>query len=428
MANGYFCTLSPSLPREGHIQLPMSNEEYILHHRLDDVRALALKKGPEGVDMVWCLQQIEGWQLAQKKLPRWAAADGTLWFPPRLSMEQCSSESTALYKQQLVDRLLTVGKRRRLIDLTGGFGIDFSYLAPLFREAVYVERQEHLCEIARHNLPMLGLSHAKVMQADSTDVCCDADLVFMDPARRDTAGRKTVAIEDCTPNVVEMQEKLLARARYLIIKLSPMLDITQALKALRGVEEVHVVSVKGECKELLLVMTVEMQQDGDSGPRFYCANLETEDCTLECSRQERQAPPVISQMKMEELEGYLFEPNASILKAGCQDMLCEHFGLEKLHPCSNLFLGMKPIEGFPGRQFSIDMASDFSKKGLKDTLSGVSQGNLTTRNFPTSVAELRKKFKLREGGDLYFFATTLSDGTHVLIRGKRITAKNKIIK
>ena len=393
----------------------MSNEEYILQHRQDDVRNLALKKGPEGVDMVWCLQQIEGWQLAQKKLPRWAAAEGTLWFPPRLSMEQCSSESTALYKQQLVDRLLPTDERGRLMDLTGGFGIDFSYIAPLFREATYVEKQEILCDIARHNLPLLGLSHAKVMQADSTEVCCDADLVFMDPARRDTAGRKTVAIEDCTPNVVGMQEKLLACARYLIIKLSPMLDITQALQALRGVVEVHVVSVKGECKELLLVMAAARQEDGNR-PRFCCANLETDDCTLECTHQERQTTPVICQRKLEELTGYLFEPNASILKAGCQDMLCERYGLEKLHPCSNLFLGSKPIEGFPGRQFSIDMASDFSKKGLKAILSGASQGNLTTRNFPTSVAELRKKLKLREGGDLYFFATTLSNGTHALLR------------
>lgn len=391
----------------------MTNEEYIHQHLTDDVRKLALKREPEGIDMAWCLQQIEGWQLARKKLPRWTKTDG-LWFPPRLSMEQCSSEATALYKRGVTQRLLADSQRGHMMDLTGGFGIDFGYMAPLFLHATYVERQEPLCRIARHNLPLLGLGHARIVQADGTGVTEGADLIYLDPARRDDAGRKTVAIEDCTPNVADIQDALLSRARYIIIKYSPMLDITQALRTLHQVSEVHTVSVRGECKELLFVL----DGDGDSStPIYHAANLDTEDETIVCSETERRNPPIISQKEGEEMAGaYLFEPNASILKSGCQDILSQRYGLEKLHPCSNLFLGSTPISHFPGRQFRIDAVSDFSKKGLKTILAGTQQGNLAIRNFPSTVSDLRKKLKLREGGDLYFFATTLSDGTHALLR------------
>lgn len=397
----------------------MTNEAYITQHREDDVRQLALKKGPDGVDVPWCLQQIEGWQLAQKKLPRWASSEGVLWYPPRLSMEQCSSEASALYKRSLLERLLAEDERDSMADLTGGFGIDFSYLAPLFRHATYVERAEHLCDIARHNFPLLGLTHAEVVHADCTQQTFEADVLFVDPARRDTAGRKTVALADCTPNVVEMQDDLLSRSAYVVIKLSPMLDITQALRALKHVVEVHVVSVRGECKELLLVLAGQKKGGEDvmdAEPLYYCANLDTPDAQLVCTDAERAEAPVVSQDSPVPQEDYLFEPNTSVLKAGCQDILCQRYGLEKLHPCSNLFVGKHPLEGFPGRQFRVEAVSDFSKKGLKGILSGIQQANLTIRNFPTSVAELRKKLKLREGGDVYFFATTLHDGSHALLR------------
>lgn len=398
----------------------MTNEAYILQHRQDDVRQLALKRGSEGVDVPWCLQQIEGWQLARKKLPKWSDMEnGMLWYPPRLSMEQCSSESTALYKRELVERLLPADERCSMADLTGGFGIDFSYMAGSFRRAVYVERQSHLCDIARHNFPLLGLNHAEVREGDSTMEIPNADVLYLDPARRDMVGRKTVAIEDCTPNVVEMQADLLSRARYLIIKLSPMLDIAQALRALRGVVEVHVVSVKGECKELLLVLT----NDADHQMlRFFCANLESADELLTCMEEERTNTSArVTDKGLEDMPGCcLFEPNASVLKSGCQDLLCPRYGVEKLHPCSNLFVGSSFLEGFPGRQFRIDAVSDFSKKGLKALLLGIESGNLTTRNFPTSVAELRKKLKLREGGEWYFFATTLNNGMHILLRCRKL--------
>ncbi len=406
----------------------MTSEEFISVHRLDDVRKLALKKSPEVVDVAWCLQQIEGWQLARKKLPRWAEADGTLWFPPRLSVEQCSSEATAHYKQQLVKRLIPDGFRSSMMDLTGGFGIDFSYIAPLFSKATYVECQAHLCDIAKHNFPLLGLSHAEVVHSDCISAEKDADLIFMDPARRDAVGRKTVAIQDCTPNVEEMQEHLLSRVRYLIIKFSPMLDIAQALRVLHRVVEVHVVSVKGECKELLLVMKGYKGEEESqpceestalSSLQYHCVNLETEDAPLVCPASERNTAPVIAEVSSATMQGYLFEPNTSILKAGCQDTLCQLYGIRKLHPCSNLFIGDHPLDAFPGRQFVIVSVSDFNKKGLKTLLQDVKQANLTTRNFPTAVADLRKKLKLQEGGEYYLFATTLHDGSHALVKARR---------
>ncbi|MDE5560885.1 MAG: SAM-dependent methyltransferase, partial [Bacteroidaceae bacterium] len=215
----------------------MTNEEYIGQHCRDDVRALALGRVEPGVDMRWCLQQIEGWQRAVEKLPRWAAQTG-IWYPPALSMEQCSGEWAAEYKRSVVERLLScAGDRRTFVDLTGGYGIDFSYLAPLFAKAVYVERNPELCCIAEHNFSVMGIDDSAVICADSieylntlTGAC---SLVFLDPARRDSIGRKTVAIEDCTPNIVGMQTRLLGLCRYAVIKLSPMLDITAALSSLR---------------------------------------------------------------------------------------------------------------------------------------------------------------------------------------------------
>ena len=384
----------------------MTNSEFILQHRTEDVRKLALRKMPEGLDAAFCLQQIEGWQLARKKIPRWAETDGLL-FPPRLSMEQCSSQQTALYKRGVVERLLE-GQCQRMMDLTGGFGIDFSYMAPLFREAIYIEQQEQLCQIAQHNFQLLGLQHAEVRNAQSQDVLAaygEPSLIYADPARRDDAGRKVVLLQDCQPDVVALQDELMAHARVVMLKLSPMLDIQQALRQLRYVREVHVVSVDGECKELLLVM---YQQEAPL--RYYCVNIT--DHVQETVVEEASVRPVISRQQM----AYLYEPNASILKAGVQDALCNIYKVEKLHAFSHLFTSDRLIEDFPGRKFRILGRSDFGKQGLRNLLAGVKQANITVRNFPATVQELRKKLKLADGGSVYLFATTMSDNSHALLR------------
>ncbi|MBR6699205.1 MAG: hypothetical protein IKL71_04205 [Bacteroidaceae bacterium] len=396
----------------------MTNEEYIGLHRLDDVRTLALKSAPEGIDIKWCLQQIEGWQKAREKLPRWAGTDG-LWYPPVLSMEQCSGEQTAEYKRGIVCRLLPeASDRQAFADLTGGYGIDFSYLAPLFGTSTYVERNPELCRIAGHNFGQLHLDGASVVCADSTQfleqggMACG--LVYLDPARRDNAGRKTVAIADCTPDVVQLQDRLMAVGRFVMIKLSPMLDISAALSVLRHVREVHVVSVRGECKELLFVLDSKYE----GSPTYYAANLGIAGEVFTCTDEQRKRAPlrVAEEHVASDSATCLYEPHASILKAGLQDVLCERYGVAKLHPMSNLFVSASPVPDFPGRSFCIVASCGFNKKELRAMLAGVSKANITVRNFPASVAEIRKKLRLAEGGDVYLFATTVADGSHVLIR------------
>ena len=443
----------------------MTDQEYIRHHKDDPVRPLALRPMPEGVNRTWVLQQIEGYQLAKKKLPHWAAIydEGKdLHFPPRLSLEQCSSEATAKYKAQefsIVNSQPSTlnSKLSTLIDLTGGFGVDFSYLAPHFSRAIYVEQQPALCDVARHNLPLLGISNAEVINLTSEEALATVFspsgevkgelkgvFFFLDPARRDSAGNKVFCLEDCSPDITQLQDTLLNIGDAIMVKLSPMLDITQALRQLRCVTDVHVISVKGECKELLIIMRKDKAPDQPI--TFHCVNLETEeeefDSPLDSPltpflKRGEQLQNVLSVFSLkdnayssplskrgaggesggESVGGsFLFEPNASILKAGLQDVFGERYGLSKLHPNSNLFVGKEPIPRVPARQFRIVDVTDFSKANLKRFLKGISHANLTIRNFPATVQELRKRLKLKEGGSDYLFATTLSDGSHVLIR------------
>ncbi len=394
----------------------MTNEEFIHRYRTENVQRLALFKSPEGVDMKFCLQQIEGWQTARRKLPMWSETEGVL-YPPRLSMEQCSSEETARYKQQLVCRILSEDKRVSMVDLTGGFGIDFSYLAKEFREATYVEKQEVLCRMARHNMPLMGLGDAHVVQSDCTEYIKDmpmTNLVFMDPARRDVTGHKTVALQDCTPDIRQFVPQLMSHTDLLLLKLSPMLDITQAVRELPDVREVHIVSLNDECKELLLVL----QPNSCDHIAYHCMNLGKHEQYFQC--EGCGFDPELSELP----QGYLYEPNVSILKAGVQDALCNIYKVKKLHPYSHLFTSDICEKDFPGRIFQLDGFSGFGKTELKSLIGDLKQANLTLRNFPSTVAELRKRLRLQEGGDVYLFATTLKDGRHALLRCSKITLES----
>ena len=397
-------------------------EEFIKKHRLDDVRSLALQaaKYPD-IDMPFALDQIEGWQRARTKLPEWASKEGII-FPPHISMEQCSSERTAKYKSGILHSSGT------LIDLTGGFGVDFSYMAKGFSKAVYVEQQSHLCDIAKHNFELLGLQHAEVVNADGVEYLHSLPLIsnasrthlegeseeniviYLDPARRDVHGAKVYGIEDCTPNVLELQEELLKKASVVMVKLSPMLDLHAAIRAL-PVSEVYIVSVGNECKELLLVL----RKEGNNAVRVVCVNDEV---SFEYSYGE-QADYCVSEVDLQP-SAYLYEPNASIMKAGCFDVLASRFHVKALSRNSHLFISIDEIADFPGRKFKIQAISSMNKKELKRALAGVSQANIAVRNFPLSVAELRKRLKLKDGGDTYIFATTVGERNHTLILCKKI--------
>lgn len=498
--------------------------DFIRQHQDDDVRQLAFlgSKYPE-VDMPFALDQIRGRKMARVKLPRWASIDGII-YPPHISMEQCSSEQTALYKAELAARLLglspsssengeekekesenasnlhlseicefagkgavdsefakneaTCKKQQILteskenvneikgephegdfseeigfVDLTGGFGVDFSYIA--FRlgvKSMYVERQAHLCEAAKENFGRLGLKNAIVKNgggievlhsfaskkeaaaSDSLGITEDQPqsllktnlglkLIFIDPARRDDAGNKVVSLKDCTPDVTLLQEEMLSKADYVIIKLSPMLDWHHAVSELNCVKEVHIISVNNECKELLLVLSArnmgEMEASSADGEvkhagslRIYCVN---DAQSFDCDELDMESSPVkIAPSTLEEMQ-YLYEPNASLMKAGCFGVLSGRYDARMLSKNSHLFVSQAPIEAFPGRSFRIIAVSSFNKKELKRHLSGITKANIATRNFSLSVAELRKRLKLKDGGETYIFATTLSDESHVLM-------------
>lgn len=512
--------------------------DFICQHQDDDVRQLAFlgSKYPE-VDMPFALDQIRGRKMARVKLPRWASIDGII-YPPHISMEQCSSEQTALYKAELAARLLglspsssengeekekksenasnlhlseicefagkgvvdsefakneaTCKKQQILteskenvneikgeahggdfseeigfVDLTGGFGVDFSYIASrLGVKSMYVERQAHLCEAAKENFGRLGLKNAIVKNGDGIDVlhsflpkkddAASADdtlgiiydqplsllktslglkLIFIDPARRDDAGNKVVSLKDCTPDVTVLQEEMLSKADYVIIKLSPMLDWHRAVSELNCVKEVHIISVNNECKELLLVLSAR-NKGGNVGSNSFPVQdngsvlLSVEDFghpgnlriysindsqSFVCDEMEMEESSVkIAPSTFEEMQ-YLYEPNASLMKAGCFSILSKRYGAKMLSKNSHLFVSRELIAAFPGRSFRIIAISSFNKKELKRHLSGITKANIATRNFPLSVAELRKRLKLKDGGETYIFATTLSDESHVLM-------------
>lgn len=399
------------------MQLSTETIQFIQEHQQDDVRQLALqaKKYPL-VDMPAAILQIAGGQIAAEKIPSWKAVDG-IRYPRHLSMEQCSSELTARYKAGLA-------KGETMTDLTGGFGIDCAFLAAGFRQATYVERQEELCEIASHNFPLLGLNHITVCHADGVkhlEAMLPVDCLFIDPARRNEQGGKTIAIADCEPDVAALEELLLSKARQVIIKLSPMLDLTLALKDLKHVTEAHIVSVNNECKELLLILGVECCVENLAPApslSITCVNITNKETQrFVFTRQEEQ---VAACRYTERTGSYLYEPNASILKAGAFRSLAARYGVEKLHPNSHLYTSDTLIEEFPGRAFEITRTCTFNKKEIKEALQGITKANISIRNFPASVDELRKRVKLSEGGDNYLFATTLSNNQKVLILGRKI--------
>ncbi len=420
---------------------------YILAHADSDVRQLALQgcKDPQ-VDLPMALQQIQGRQTARRKLPSWAAVDGIV-YPPHLSMEQCSSEATARYKTKVIDDLRIFDFRfgcrsdyqienrksvnskssgvsqivnrksvnRKFLDLTGGFGVDFAFLSMLFNEAVYVEQQEVLCAAARHNFDLLpGLGpRVQVVCAQAEEFLHRLEehvaLIFLDPARRDQRGGRTYGIGDCTPDVLPLLDELLRKADYMLLKLSPMLDWRKAVNDVGAhhVEQVHIVATGGECKELLLLLSAQ----GCQQPVLVCANDGQEE-----RFQVTDAIETIETMPAAPLPGgFLYEPNAALMKGGFFLELARRYGVRPLAANSHLFCSQQPVEGFPGRAFRITTVSTMNKQELKTKILPLRQANISVRNFPLTVAQLRQRLKLGEGGSNYLFATTLASGQRVLL-------------
>ena len=396
--------------------------QFIAAHRNDDVRNAALHAHQDDVDLPFALDQIEGWQRARTKLPQWASCADII-YPPHLAMEQCSSQSTAQYKADLARRLTADAPHpTTLIDITGGFGVDFSFMARVFDHAMYIEQQPHLVELARHNMRALGINHAEYLNGDATDMLDrlpEASLIMADPARRDSHGSRTYAIADCTPDMLSILPRLTTIAPTILIKLSPMLDWHQAVRdctaALTAsptgaaVTEVHIVSVHNECKELLLVVSTDSSNGTKAGtddtgyaPTIVCADDDTVISFRQTQLPARQSSNS-DKPTLTDKPAYLYEPNASLMKAGCFDLLASRFAVNPIDRNSHLFVSDTLVADFPGRIFAITAVGP-----VKRTLHGISRANVAVRNYPASVAQVRKRYHIADGGDTFIFLTTMS--------------------
>ena len=402
--------------------------EFVRQHAEDDVRQLALQGAKDGeTDLTVALRQIAGRQTARRKLPSWAAVEGII-YPPHLNMEQCSSEQTARYKAELA------GEGQTFIDLTGGFGVDFYWMSQGFRERYYVEQNAELCDIAEHNFHLL--SHTCTVVCGSAADCLSqmhhVSVIFLDPARRNEHGGRTYGIADCTPNVLELLPLLLEKGGQVILKLSPMLDWRKAVSDIEAAahhpspvtHEVHIVSVDNECKELLLVL----QRQEAQTLRLCCVNndsrfevvwslqtgcLKPSSGAFEASKQSVCSTDMPS-------PAFLYEPNASIMKAGCFAEVEQRFAVRQLSANSHLFVSAGETAGFPGRRFRIEAVTTMNKRELKEALGGMERANIAVRNFPMTAEELRRKLKLKDGGDVFIFATTVQNNQHQLFICRKI--------
>lgn len=386
-------------------------QEFIEDHLYDDPSRLMLKANhhPDW-PMKQIVEQIQSKRKAKTKLPSWFRKEGLI-YPSVLSMEQCSSENTARYKMSLL------AKGKCMLDLTGGFGVDFMYLSQGFSESHYVERQTELIATARHNFEKFGLKGFQIHEGNAEYILsqnANCDLIYLDPARRGDQNEKVVRLEDCEPNVISLLPELLAKSKQVMIKTSPLLDIKGAIKQLNAVAEVHVIAVANEVKELVFLLN----SNASNAPKIHCVNLKPdtkEVFEFTFDREEGTTP------SFDQVQAYLYEPNASILKAGGFKSVGNDFGLRKLHPNTHLYTSSEIVQDFPGRTFQVINQVSLNKKVLKRCFPEM-KANITVRNFPMSVAQIRNKSGLKEGGQLYLFGTTDQAGRQ-LILCKKVDAR-----
>jgi len=371
-------------------------QDFIIHHEAEDERQFALRqKEVLGLPAAQIAQQLVGRRKAKVKLPTWYQTKGII-YPPTLNLEQSSSQATALFKSKIVGTILN--ERRVAVDLTGGLGVDSFYLSNKFNSFHYMEPNKELFEITRHNHKVLNVTNIIHHNTDAEQfldqTTNDFDLVFIDPSRRDNKSRKIIRLADCLPDVTQLQQTILNRTRFLLVKTSPLLDIQQGLRELDHVKKVYVVSVDNECKELLYladknyvgevsIEAVDLFSDGQI--------RSTISFTLEAEKN--------SLVILGEPQKYLYEPNASILKAGAFKLISQKYQLQKLATNTHLYTSAKLIMDFPGRIFQIDVLNPEVKQLPKLLLNN--QANIVTRNYPLKPEELKKKLKLRDGGDKY---------------------------
>jgi len=385
-------------------------KEFISTHLNADVHQLALQAGRFPlVDMALAIRQINGMQKIKTKVPLFYTTDEIL-YPAQLSLEQSSSQSTATYKSTLCEG-------NSLADLTGGFGIDCCFISAHFKHVSYVERQSELCELASHNFKVLGKNHIEIFNQDTETFLPEmqtVDWIFIDPARRGTGGKKVVLLSDCEPDLSALSALLLEKAANVMIKLSPMMDISAALRDLPQTTEVHIVAVENECKEVLLIL----RKNNEKPLQVFTINFGKNDHQQLFRFDAHEESNATSKLSSE-VGKYLYEPNAAVMKSGGFKLIGNYFGLSKLHDNTHLYTGNELLLEFPGRIFNVKKVWGNSKSSLKQLTTEHPKANISTRNYPISVDELRKKLKIKDGGETYLFACTLANEEKVIIDCKK---------
>jgi len=390
-------------------------EQYIREHRTDDVRKLALASHPKDIDIQYALTQISGWQAAKSKLPLWTDTDGII-YPRHLSLEQCTSQYIAQYKASVVEKL--IGKDFKMADLTGGFGVDCFFLSRSASQVHYNEMSTELCDCARANFKALGRQEIEINCGTAEDYIAgltpdSLDLIYLDPARRGDAGRKLVSISDCQPDTVALQDDLLRISANVMVKLSPMLDISRALTELKHVSHVFIIGLEGECKEI----TLFMQRGFNSEPTITAVDIKSdgtpESAVSSAKSVDAALPQPIADASLLQSGTFISEPSAPYMKSALFRTIAAQTGTALLHPDTHLFWSKEKPENFPGRTFQIEGIIPFDKRSLSALTK--TQANLSVRNFPESAPALQRRLKLRDGGPRYLIATTLSDSRRVLL-------------
>ncbi|MDX1271976.1 THUMP-like domain-containing protein [Bizionia paragorgiae] len=384
--------------------LNREQQEFIDEHLDSNLTALLLKESKHSTfDIKALIEQIEAKKRAQKKLPTWFAAKN-IYYPNKLNIEQTSSEATALYKSNLVSG-------DSLIDLTGGFGIDCYYFSKRFKQVTHCEINPRLSQIVKHNFSVLNRENIRCLPQDGLAVLEENDssysTIYVDPSRRNDSKGKVFMLSDCLPNIPKHLDLLFKRSKTILIKTSPLLDISIGISELQHVKTIYSVALNNEVKELLWLLEkgyndgIEVRTVNINKGKQDTFNFELEE---ETSHEADYSVPL----------NYLYEPNAAILKSGAFNSLATRLKLKKLHKHSHLYTSQALID-FPGRSFKIDTTSDYNVKHFKKTFK-LTKANVTTRNFPDTVSSIRKKLKLSDGGDIYLFFTTNLNNKKVVIR------------
>jgi len=387
-------------------------QQYVRENEHVDINQLLLK-GVEvaGVCAKDLVTQINGRLKAKSKLPEWYSSQNII-FPAKISMEQCSSQQTAKYKAEIF-------QAESMVDLTGGAGVDIHAFSKTFNKCTYLEQNTELCEVTTHNLTTLGASNVSTYRTTAENFLdennAQFDLIYLDPARRGAAQKKVFRFEDCTPNVVSLMSSLLNRAGHVMVKTAPFLDITQALSQLNHVKEIHVVAVNNECKEVLYLMSNEVSHDDQIAVHTVNLHKDKPAQKFVFVLQKEAESPIAYTLPNK----YIYEPNTAILKSGGINSAGHQYNLGKLHPNSQLFTSESFIEEFPGRIFECLDILKYDKKAIAKAIPA-GKANITTRNFPHDVVQIRKKTGLKDGGEDYLFATTNLHNEKIILLTKKL--------